>query len=239
MGLLALLTLLFVGIQNAYPALSGSDLFQLAEISVIGNRLLEEHTVVQQSALSVGGDLFGTDLAAATDRLTAHPMIRHALLVRQPPEGLVISIEEREPIALVLTPEGVQGLDDAGSCFPLPQARLDLPVVTGLEKLSSGEATAVAALVSFAQTLSARAPALWENMSEIHVVRPGEALVYLVGDGLRLRMRFEDAEAQARNFQAYEASLTGRPHPAAYIDLRFTNQVVVGTHRGGAPGEVL
>lgn len=229
MALLVLLALLFVGIQNAYPSLAGSDLFRLEQISVVGNRLLNSQQVVAQSGLETGGNLFEADLAAATGRLISHPVIKSAFLVRQPPATLVVSVEERCPLVLVLTPEGLLGMDCGGTLFPPPQVALDLPAVTGIERLASDAGGAqFAPLVNFAETLCARAPTFWRDVSEIRIESPNEASVYTVGDGLRLRMRLKDADVQARNFGAYLTAGECQAASLAYVDLRFTNQVVVG-----------
>ena len=85
MATLALLGLLVVGIQNAYPSLVHSELFLMEKIDVDGNRLLPKEEVVAWSALSVGGNLFACDLASATERLQAQPIIERVLLRREPP----------------------------------------------------------------------------------------------------------------------------------------------------------
>ena len=236
--LLALLGLLFFGIQNAYPALTGSDLFRLEEISVIGNRLLTPHEVADRAGLEVGGNLFEADLDTATEKLMSHPLVQKALLLRQPPGCLVISVEEREPVALVCAPGSLRGLNRAGTLFPLPQVPLDLPVVTGIQD-ATADATGegLSCLADFLETLRVAVPSFLDDISEIHVTSSTEATIYLVGDGLELRMRFADAGLQARNFQAYVAAGACREDASAYVDLRFQNQVVIGKRAAVPPGE--
>ncbi len=231
--LLVLLGLLFFGIQNAYPALIESDLFRLKRISVVGNRLLTPRDVTVRSGLEIGGNLFEADLAAATKRLRSHPLIRETLLLRQPPEALVISVEERQPIALVSTSEGLFGIDREEAFVPLPQVSLDLPVITGVETAVSDstghqQRQVFSRLVGFLETLNVRSPAFLDDISEVRIESPDEARIYMVGDGLELRMRFEDADHQVRNFQAYLAAGAHQEEALAYVDLRFWDQVVVG-----------
>ena len=232
-ALLALMGLLFLGIQNAYPALRGSDLFLLEHISVVGNLLLTPEEVVARSGLETGGNLFEADLAAATQRLGSHPVIRRALLLRQPPETLVVSVEERRLIALVLASEGILGLDCEGTLFALPQVPLDLPVITGVQVALSDSAgigypEELSALIGFVETLCGSAPEFWETVSEIHVESASEARVYMVGGGPVLRMRLDNADVQVRSFQAYTLAAYRHRAAPAYVDLRFRDQVVVG-----------
>ena len=228
MILFALMGLFVVGIQNAYPALTQSDLFSLEQISVEGNWLLTRKEVVNQSGLETGGNLFEADLSAATVGLESHPMIRNALLMRRPPVGLEIWIEERRPLALISTPEGLLGIDEGATTFPLPQVPLDLPTVTGIEARGETEQTEVLKnLTAFLKDLEATAPVFLNEVSEIHAESSLEARVLTVGDGLELRMRFEDAEVQVQNFTAYVTAERLLDEHPAYVDLRFRDQVIV------------
>ena len=227
---LALVGLLLFGIQNAYSALTESDLFRLDDINVVGNRLLKESEVEVLSGLKIGVNLFAADLKAATRRLVADPAIEDALLLRQPPGGLLIELRERRPLALAATSDGLRGLDRDGVLFPLPQASFDLPIVTGIEAAADTTGThRFSDLVAFLDQLRTDAPVFLEEVSEIHLVSGAEARVYLVGDGLTLRMRLEDAVDQVRRFDAFVKAEAHRIQTPVYVDLRFSNQVVVGT----------
>ena len=227
---LALVGLLIFGIQNAYSALTDSDLFRLDRISVAGNRLLEESEVAVLSGLEIGVNLFSADLMAATQRLAANPVIKDALLLRQPPGGLLIQLQERRLLALAATSDGLCGLDEDGVLFPLPQTPLNLPIVTGIEAVvDTPGAYRFSHLVTFLEQIGSNAPAFLDEVSEIHMVSATEARIYLVGDGLTLRMRLEDAVDQVRRFNAFFKSGAHRIRTPVYVDLRFSNQVVVGT----------
>ncbi len=228
MILFALMGLFVVGIQNAYPALTQSDLFSLERISVEGNWLLTRKEVVKQSGLETGGNLFEADLSTATEGLTSHPMIRNALLMRRPPVGLEIWIEERRPLALISTPGGLLGIDEGATTFPLPQVPLDLPTVTGIAEREEAEQIEVLNnLTVFLNELEAATPDFLNEVSEIHVVSSSEARVFTVGDGLELRMRFEDAGAQVQSFTAYVSAERLMDEHPAFVDLRFRDQVIV------------
>ena len=227
---LALVGLLFFGIQNAYSALTESDLFRLGHITVVGNRFLKESEVEVLSGLKIGVNLFAADLKAATHRLVADPSIKDATLLRQPPGGLLIELQERRPLALAAVSERLYGLDGDGVLFPLPQAPLDLPIVTGIETVVDTPGVyRLSHLVAFLDQLRTSAPSFLEDVSEVHLVSATEARVYLVGDGLTLLMRLEGAIDQVRRFDAFLKAGAHRKQTPAYVDLRFSNQVVVGT----------
>ncbi len=229
MAFVTFLGLLMVGIQNAYPALTDSDLFQIEQISVVGNRMLPENDVIALSGLSLGGNLFECDLTTATENLAGHPMVQNVLLLRQPPESLVISIRERRPFMLLSTSDGIQGLGRMGDLFTLPEVPLNLPVVTGIEAIAdSVREDLMYSLSEFAVTLSTQSPLFWEKISEVRVMSPVSVTVYLSGNGLELRMRLDQADIQAQNFEAYMVTRANQEIELAYIDLRFEDQVVLG-----------
>ncbi len=224
-----LLGLLVVGIQNAYSSLADSDFFRMAHIRVRGNTLLSAADVIAYSQLQVGTNLFACDIASATERLAQQPMVKKVLLHREPPETLVIILEERRPVGLLNTPDGLRGLDASGTIFPLsPAAQVDLPILTGVDLQRDADGAWARALAGFVTELQVRMPAFWREISEIRTDDPHSATVYLVADDLALKMRFENPEQQIRNFRAYTQAVSGPGLDLAYIDLRYRDQVVVG-----------
>ena len=226
---MTLLSLLVVGIQNAYSSLADSDFFLMTHIRVLGNSLMSEADIVALSQLQVGANLFTCDITSATERMAQHPMVKKVLLHRELPETLVISIEERQPVGLLNTPNGLLGLDESGKIFPLsPAAQVDLPILTGVDLQRDKDGTWASALAGFVTELQIRTPAFWREISEIRTDNPHSATVYLVADDLALRMRFENPEKQIRNFRAYTQATSGLGIDLAYIDLRYRDQVIVG-----------
>ena len=115
---MTLMSLLGVGIQNAYSSLADSDFFLIAHIRVEKNTMMSEADVVALSQLQVGTNLFANDITAAKERLEQHPMVKKVLLHRELPETLVIGIEERQPVGLLNTSEVWWGWMSPGKFFP-------------------------------------------------------------------------------------------------------------------------
>ncbi len=224
-----LMSLLVVGIQNAYSSLADSDFFLMTHIRVHGNSMMSEAEIVTLSQLQVGTNLFACDITSATERVAQHPVVKKVLLHREPPETLVISIEERHPVGLLNTPNGLMGLDDSGNIFPLPPAaQVDLPILTGVDLQRDKDSSWAIALAEFVTELQIHTPAFWREISEICTDTPHSATVYLVADDLALKMRFENPKKQIKNFRAYTQASSGLGTDLAYIDLRYRDQVIVG-----------
>ena len=218
-------------IPKAYSGLQGSDLFKLQEITVVGSHYLTADEVVTQSGLSQGINLFETNLKSATDSIVSHPLVRRALLLRRPPDSLVISVEERVPIALISTNEGLLGFDCDAVSFDLPTVPFDLPVVTGLEKvLSDSTLSEFLVLQSVARLIgiaTAEQTDFWKQVSEVCMLTQAEGDLILT-NGMTLKVRLEGISEQIQNLRAFLASGNVLHTDFAYIDLRYENQVVAG-----------
>ena len=244
--LCAVVAVMFVvgaSIPEAYSGLQGSDLFKLQEITVVGSHLLTPEEVVIRSGLTQGTNLFDANLKAATDSIVAHPLVRSALLLRRPPDSLVISVEERVPIALVSTEQGLLGFDRDAASFELPNVPFDLPIVTGLEAVLSDSTLSEYAVrhhvARFIVTAQSRHPLFWSRVSEVCLVTAEEGDLILA-DGMTLKVRLDRVSDQIKNYRAFMAS-GDVPEDLAYVDLRYRNQVVAGrqpadrTHIGSVP----
>ena len=231
-------------IPEAYSGLQGSDLFKLQEITVVGSHLLTPEEVVIRSGLTQGTNLFDANLKTATDSIVAHPLVRSALLLRRPPDSLVISVEERVPIALVSTEQGLLGFDRDATSFELPNVPFDLPIVTGLGSVLSDSTLSEYAVrrhvARFIETAQSRHPLFWSRVSEVCLVTAEEGDLILA-DGMTLKVRLDGVSDQIKNYRAFMASGYVLPEDLAYVDLRYRNQVVAGrqpadrTHIGSVP----
>jgi len=231
-AVVAILGLLVVGIQNASSSLAESDFFKMSHIKVVGNRLQPEQDVIEWSGLQVGENLFDCNLEAVTERVQNQPIVKRVLLLREPPETVVISLEERQPLALVATPQALLGLDSDSVLFPIPNVPVNLPILTNVSVIQDSTGAyqneMLHSWTAFMADLKAGAPNFWNEISEIHMTSHTTATVYLVGDQLALRMHLTNPEQQVQNFLAYTKTSSQKIADLAYIDLRFKNQVVVG-----------
>ena len=218
-------------IPEAYSGLQGSDLFKLQEIRVVGSDLMSPEEVVATSGLSPGTNLFEANLQTATDSIVSHPLVRSALLLRRPPDSLVISVEERVPIALVSTNEGLLGFDKDATSFELPNVPFDLPIVTGLNAVLSDSTLSEFAMrhtvARFLQEAQLEQPEFWSCVSEVCILTDKEGDLILAS-GMTLKIRYEQIASQIENYRVFVASGDIRPENFAYIDLRYVNQVVAG-----------
>lgn len=215
---------------GAGPSITGSPLFKVAHISIEGLRLLDAEEISALSGIGHGANLYEMDLKDVAARIEAHPMVRSARIVRTPPAGVLITIVERTPIALVNL-EALCGIDEEGVLLPFHPTFVDLPIITGvtLKTYTLGRPVSEDGLrrcLTLLKDVRKVAPELWDQISE---VRPGPDMIVLnlVGDGLEVWMKAEDVAGQSEKLRALETCAKWATLPT-YIDLRFSGQVVVG-----------
>ena len=225
---------------------SGQD-FRLTALEVKGLRLLDGDDILEASDLTVGDNIFHIDLNEVAARLNSLVWVKRARIERKPPDRLSITIVERERIAWLELGGRILGVDAEGVL--LPEARLsregredlDLPVLRSGRPVSAlnaperqaqpGQSLADSALVPVLRWWEAAAALDAEfcrNVSEVRPLGDDAVRLFLVGDGLEVRMPMDRVQDRL----AVLKELMGRvyrecPDPT-YVDLRYEGQVVVG-----------
>jgi cell division protein FtsQ len=110
-----------------------SPRFAVTSVQVIGNERRSRDVIVTESGLTMGANVFSTDLDSARSRILEDPWIAVAALTRRLPGTIDVQITERVPAALVTI--GDLFLADA-SGEPFKKLELgdpvDLPIITGV-----------------------------------------------------------------------------------------------------------
>ncbi len=217
---------------DASDALVDLEAFRVEDVEVHGLRYLSHAAVVAQLGRTAEASVW-SDKNVWIDRLLAHPLVKEAEVTRRPPDGLLLVVTERTPIALAPTPT-LEPIDAEGYRLPLDPAeyRLDLPVIhtrrmpprgsrlvpEDVRRLAAEVEHLMAADTSFLQLVSSVA---WDGRGTV-VARWTEPPVSFLlpphASPARLR---EGLGALADAVAKWPDSV-----PTA-IDLRFADQVVV------------
>jgi cell division protein FtsQ len=134
-GLLAVVASIFGAGWAALRWITTTPRLAIDEITIAGNDRATEPELLSLLGITPGENLLVADLAGAHARLAAHPWVRSVAVARRFPQGLEITIVERQPLALVDL-DRLYLLDERGEVFKraLPGDPLDLPVITGLPR---------------------------------------------------------------------------------------------------------
>ena len=97
--------------------LVNSSVFALRYVTVEGTSRLTPTEVLSAAAVREGTSLVRLDPGAVAHRVERLPQVADAVVNRRWPHGLLITVVERKPAAVVMTPGRVELLDATGVAF--------------------------------------------------------------------------------------------------------------------------
>lgn len=109
--------------------------FAATDIIVSTDGTLTQDEITQWGGVAQGMNIIALDTQAVEQRLMQHPWVHAAVVAREFPQRIYLTIRERHPIALIRRPETAY-LDGNGESFVAPVSGIhDLPYVSGLERV--------------------------------------------------------------------------------------------------------
>ncbi|HEU4584162.1 MAG TPA: FtsQ-type POTRA domain-containing protein, partial [Gemmatimonadaceae bacterium] len=189
--------------------------FQVRHVEVSGQRYLPPREIL--SLLSVDTTIsIWTDLDSLADRLTRHPEIRSARVLRRLPGTLEVHVTENLPVAFAPVARGLGVLDEDGATLPIDPSRvdLDLPVVQRADT----------ALLSLLADLRDESPRLFARISAAQRDARGDIELNLPSYSVLATTGV--TAARLSDIVPVESDLARRGARIAQLDLRFRDQVI-------------
>jgi cell division protein FtsQ len=181
----------------------------------------------------VGLNLFKIDIARVQHDLRGLAWVRRIDIEKRLPDTLRIKVAERQPVALVSTPERLLYIDDDGIAFAELSPAVgddDLPVITGA---FGGE---LQRTVAFIRDLKNKDPQVYSRISEVRPIAPRGFALFDREVGAFVYANADDLTAKWRGLYAV---LEAEHHPhIEYADLRFADRIVLkprGRPRAASP----
>jgi len=235
MPLAALVMLVALGAGLGAHWLLTTPRFAVARVDVRGASRLAPEQVLAAAAIEPGTSIFRLDTGAVAGRVVALPEIRRAEVVRELPNRVIISVEERRPFTLVHAGR-LHWLDEEGRLLGAsPQAVVaQVPVVSGLTEeelasMRSAPGPKALAAIALIRALLRSGSALTAEISEIDMSRRDGPVLYTV-DGVEVRLGAGDWEERLARLEGVLGQVATQD--VRTVDLRFRDQVVF--QRGGA-----
>jgi cell division septal protein FtsQ len=204
--------------------------FAIVSVDVRGASRVPAALILAAAAVQPGTSLFRLDPRAVAARVEAIPEIRRADVVREFPNRVVITVEERRPFTLVHAGR-LHWLDEEGRLLgAAPEAVVpQVPVVSGLsdEELAamrSAPSPKALAAIALIRALLRTGSTLAAEISEIDMSRKDGPLLYTI-DGVEVRLGTEDWEERLARLEGVLARVAGQGVRA--VDLRFRGQVIL------------
>lgn len=209
--------------------------FNIKEIKVYGNSVLEEEQIKRVSGITTGVNIFGVSLNQAEDNIMAMGYVDSVKIKRQLPSVISITIVEEVGVAYIKAEEGYVIITADGRCIDItdgmnnPQDSIkapSLPLVTGLKDVKYKVGSVIKS--ENEQQLESLFICLKEfskqnyvfNMREIDMSDIDRIKFYYRGKGLCVGIgSVDEIEYKMQSFKPILKELG--ENPKGYIDLKY------------------
>jgi cell division protein FtsQ len=227
-GVLATMVITAGGGAGLYWLLT-TPRFGVTSVEVRGVSRVPPDQILAAAAIQRGTNIFKLDTIGVTGRVESLPEVRRADVVRELPNRVVISVEERRPFTLVHGGR-LHWMDEEGRLLGAsPEAVAPpMPVISGLsaEELASmrtAPGPKARAAIGVIRALLRSGNGLTAEISEIDMSRREGPVLYTV-DGVEVRLGTEDWDERLTRLEGVLAQIATQDVRA--VDLRFRDQVV-------------
>ncbi len=239
-GLLSLLkplamALLLVALPAAAAVwASVTPRFRLSRLEVVGSGQVTRDWVEEALAPLRGRHLLRLPLPEVERRLRQHPWVRGADIEKRLPDGLAVTVVERQPVALLRRDGSLHYVDREGVVFAPydPDGAVDLLVLSAADGLTPSLDDVLEVVADLAAV-----DAEWAaGLSEIQLLAPGDYRLYLSAFPFPVLVSAGRARRGLRVLARLWPEI-GRYGPVGQVDLRFEGQVVIKPAVGPPTGE--
>ncbi len=201
-------------------------------VSIVGTNLLRQQEIIDLVKLPASRAVRDVNTAEIEHRIQKHPFVKSVSVFLGASDALTVTIEERKPIALVVSKGKQFYIDAEGHLLPyrLTEVVLDLPILSGLGR-SSLDSIRIASVLATMTILQQQDAQLYKTLSEIDIVSNGDMTLHFTESPAPIRFGGdEDKEQKITRISAF-LHHSGQAHDkfkqAAYVDVRWQNQVVI------------
>ena len=231
LAMLASLTLLGFTIYQYFQRSAGLN---VGEIKIMGCMNATESELLKLARVDFRASLARLDLKEVSSRLAKHPWVEKAKVKRDwTRKALIIEVQERVPQALILL-EDLYLVDRHGEVFKKaePKDRLDLPVLTGLNRREIMEREPQAAdllrqAVELLELLGQRKVFTSRDVSEIRLSKQNGLTIFTLNGAMPIRLGSGGLSDKLSRLEKVLPDLREKSQNVEYLDLNFPRKVVV------------
>ena len=210
-----------------------SSLFDLRSVEVLGNHQITRTEILHLSGVNLRNNILSVSLRDIAYRIKTHPRIRTVKVRRRLPSVLVITVEERRPVAVLQRGDVFYQIDAEGyaigKCALQDIAHLPFVDIPDLRRVVVGRHVRAKHLNGMIYTLVAAYSYLPDMPRKIDVDKKGHLCLY-IKEGKILLGSFEGREVMNRRLRLASVlwkSVREQGRDMEYIDVRFGNNPVV------------
>ena len=230
------ITLLVVVIGLIVSANLWKTSLRVQRVTVEGNRIVETAEIMQLVRIQKNTQLQDIDLTAVQKDILSHHFIKDAVVERDLPATLKITITERLPLAIVNSAE-ILYLDEDGVVLPhsISKQLFDLPVLSGISPeialapggtINNPDVHEALQILATSKLVSKE---LYHLISEVRLRSGGDIVLYAAEWGVPIIFGCGDIANKLVRLEAFWNDIVREKgsQRLQYVDLRFDDQVVV------------
>lgn len=206
--------------------------FEVKQMRIRGNQHLSRERILELAQIEPRCNLFLLQAGEIEERLSENCLIREATIRRRWPCGILIIIEERQPIAFLENNAGL--IDDEGVFLPSlsPDHYLGLPMVSGIDVEGEEyglplQSEKVRWVIFFMGELAQKCPGLSVTLDRIDIRDPDHPLLYTGARSVPIKVGGRDCFSRLGGLPLVFADLERKGVDAECIDVRFKDQIIV------------
>ncbi len=229
--------LIVVGSFFVVQFMMASDLFRIDQVEVVGNTRLTTVQTIALSDIEYGVNTFHLDLNMIGHKIEENPWVEVASVQRIFPRKVLITVVEREPVAIINLGY-LYYIDQQGEIFKVLDANdsLDYPVITGFdyEKAQAHDPKYVKKLktiVSLIDELKGHQILNLNQVSEIHQNNEGGLTLFTLSGGVEIRLGWDGFANKISRLEKIYSKLQPKFNMLDYIDLNVDEKVIVRIER--------
>lgn len=227
-------SLVFLVSFELYEFIGKTTFVRLERIDVAGIKKLTRDEILSAASVKLGDDLLGLRLTSMGEQLTKNPWVASVRVRRNFPHSLAIDVVERQPVGVV-SMGYLYYLDNHGDIFkPLQEGdSLDFPVITGLAEddlihdPAGAKETLKGVLALLQELKKERAGIALADISELHYDKGFGYTLFTIDKGLPIRLGTEDFSEKLDRFAKVYSQLQPQIPNLEYIDLDYSDRIVV------------
>lgn len=218
---------------GTYRALNSTTFFKLKNIEVSSAKRLTRDEILGLAGVEPGKDLLRMNLKRMGEHILQNPWVETVRVNRYFPDGISISITEREPLA-VLNMGFIYYLDKNATVFKVLNHgdKLDYPVVTGFseDELTNdpkGTKEALKSTCELLKILREKGAFILADVSEIHYDKGYGFTMFTASGALPVKIGSGEFAPKLERFARIYRDLMNQSSALQYIDLDYNDKIIV------------
>jgi len=220
-ALILLIALAVLGWVIARSILA-SPYFEIKAIRIEGTNRLPQEKLLKWANIPSGQSIFQVNLRRIAKRISSSSLVKRAEVKRILPSTVLIRVEERMPFVYLSQKGNLYEVDREGVILGERKETMDLPMITGSGWSSRPEK------IKLAVRIMHTAEELGLSFSKIEMDNKGAMVGYLK-KGTMIYLGERPHLAYLSYLPLVLAARGRKGRDIKYVDIRFHNQIVVGT----------